>query len=97
MGGFEYNEFLSLLDRYENLYLDTAMIFISDNIFPERKPKRPNSDDLVKYSERILFGSDFPNIPYDYQNSIEGLLNLGLPKEVYKNIFYRNAETLFLS
>ncbi|MEJ2277445.1 MAG: amidohydrolase family protein [Candidatus Lokiarchaeota archaeon] len=81
MGGFEYNKFLKFLDHYENLYLDTAMIYIPNNIFPERKPKLPNKEELIRYSDRILFGSDFPNIPYDYENSRKGLLNLDLPKK----------------
>ncbi|TFF88117.1 MAG: amidohydrolase [Promethearchaeota archaeon] len=96
MGGFEYKKFIKLVDQYENLYLDTAMIFIPENIFPERKSKLPDKEDIISYSDKILFGSDFPNIPYDYENSVKGLLNLELPKSVYVKIFYENAKRLFL-
>ena len=71
------------------------MIYIPDNVFPERKSKRPKPEDLVSYQDRILFGSDFPNIPYDYQFSTKGLLELDLSKSVYQNIFFNNAKRLF--
>ncbi len=95
MGAFEYKKFLHLLDKHENLYLDTTMIYIPDNIFPERKSKRPKPEELISYQDRILFGSDFPNIPYAYQFSTKGLLELELPKNVYQNIFFNNAKRLF--
>ncbi|MFX1377117.1 MAG: amidohydrolase family protein [Promethearchaeota archaeon] len=95
MGAFEYRKFLNLLDKHEHLYLDTTMIYIPGNIFPERKVKRPKSDDLISYQDRILYGTDFPNIPYDYDLSTKGLLNLDLNKAFYQDIFYNNAKRLF--
>jgi predicted TIM-barrel fold metal-dependent hydrolase len=95
MGAFEYKKFLNLLDKHENLYLDTTMIYIPNNIFPERKVKRPKPEDLISYQDRILYGSDFPNIPYDYKLSTKGLLELELPREFYENIFMNNAKRLF--
>ncbi|MCK4238466.1 MAG: amidohydrolase family protein, partial [Candidatus Lokiarchaeota archaeon] len=79
----------------ENMYLDTTMIYIRDNIFPERKIKRPKPEVLLSYQDRILFGSDFPNIPYSYENSLLGLLDLDLSRNFYKDIFYKNAKKLF--
>lgn len=95
MGAFEYKKFLKLLDKYENLYLDTTMIYIPENIFPERVAKRPNSEELISYQDRILFGTDFPNIPYEYTLSTKGLLGLDLSKSFYENIFFNNAKRLF--
>lgn len=95
MGAFEYNKFLSLLDRYDNLYLDTTMIYIPNNIFRERVTKRPGYDALLKYQKKILFGTDFPNIPYNYKNSTRGLLDLGLPRQFYENVFFNNAKKIF--
>jgi predicted TIM-barrel fold metal-dependent hydrolase len=94
MGAFEYQKFLKLLDKYKNLYLDTAMIYIPNNIFPERESKRPGSKKLLSYQDRIVFGSDFPNIPYDYENSTRGLLELDLPKKFYESIFHNNAKRM---
>lgn len=95
MGAFEYKKFLHLLDKHENLYLDTTMIYIPDNIFPERGTKRPKLEDLLAYQEKILFGSDFPNIPYEYENATRGLLEFDLSKNFYANIFYNNAKKIF--
>ena len=95
MGAFEYNKFLNLLDKYENLYLDTTMIYIPNNIFRERKTKRPTPEDLLHYQDRILFGSDFPNIPYEYQNSTRGLLDFELPRNFYEKVFFYNAKRIF--
>jgi hypothetical protein len=95
MGAFEYKEFLMLLDKHENLYLDTAVIFIPDNVFPERIVKRTTPEELTSYQDRILFGSDFPNIPFEYQQSTKGLLELDLSKKFYENIFFNNAKRLF--
>ena len=95
MGAFEYKKFLHLLDRHENLYLDTTMIYIPDNIFPERKSKQPKPEELISYQDRILFGSDFPNIPYDYQFSTKGLLEFELSRSFYEDIFFNNAKRLF--
>jgi len=95
MGAFEYEKFLGLLDSYQNLFLDTAMIYIPENIFPERVTKRPTKQDLVDYQDRILFGSDFPNIPYEYEYSTKGLLGLDLSRKFYQNIFYNNAKRIF--
>ena len=94
-GAFEYQKFMRLLDKFENLYLDTAMVFIPNNIFPERKIKQPDPGDLVSYQDKILFGSDFPNIPYEYERSTKGLLELDLPREFYEKIFFENAKKLF--
>jgi predicted TIM-barrel fold metal-dependent hydrolase len=95
LGAFEYKKFFNLLDKHENLYLDTAMIYIPDNIFPERTVKRPKQEILVSYQDRILFGSDFPNIPYEYEHSTKGLFDLNMPHKFYKKIFYENAKRIF--
>ena len=95
MGAFEYQEFIGLLDKYDNLYLDSAMVFIPNNIFPERKIKRPAPEILLSYQDRILFGSDFPNIPYEYERSSLGFLEMDLPRNFYEDIFYNNAQRLF--
>ena len=95
MGAFEYKKFLKLLDKHENLYLDTAVIFIPDNVFPERVVKRTTPEELISYQDRILFGSDYPNIPHDYQQSTKGLLEFDLPRDFYENIFFNNSKQLF--
>ncbi|HEC40459.1 MAG TPA: hypothetical protein ENI29_19615, partial [bacterium] len=95
MGAFEYKKFLKLLDKHENLYLDTAVIFIPDNVFPERVVKRTTPEELISYQDKILFGSDYPNIPHDYRQSTKGLLEFDLPRDFYEDIFFNNSKQLF--
>ena len=95
MGAFEYDKFIKLLDKHDNMYLDTAMIYIPQNIFPERKLNRPKPEVLLSYQDKVLFGSDFPNIPYSYENSMLGLLEFDLSRSFYENIFFKNAKKLF--
>jgi len=97
MGIYEYKKFFDLLDKYENLYLDTAMVYIPNSIFEKwnKNTELPKPEELLSYQDRILFGSDFPSIPYDYELSTSKLFELELPKSFYKDIFYNNARKLF--
>lgn len=74
---------LQLLD---NLYLDTAIVFIPLDLFTKWKTnfQHPVKEMIISYQNRILYGSDFPNIPYNYDISIQGLLDLELDYRTYK-------------
>lgn len=90
MGGYEYLEFMELLDAHENLYLDTSYSFW---------PQFPQSFDLGNafleaHKDRILYGSDFPNIILPREDEIEGLLSRNLSQEFYDRVFYENGRRL---
>ena len=53
------------------------------------------NEEINELSDRILFGSDFPNIPYQYENSIQGWLQREMEPSFYEKLFFRNAELLF--
>jgi uncharacterized protein len=95
MGLFETDEFFALMDRYPNLYLDTTMAFGPTMQALNSKVWDPAT--IERYASRILFGSDFPNLPYDYEEERRGLLALNLSREAYEQIFYHNATTLLAS
>jgi predicted TIM-barrel fold metal-dependent hydrolase len=96
-GAYEYEKFFKLLDKYENLYFDSAMVYIPLDIFKKWKSElyHPRKELIISYQDRILYGSDFPNIPYDYPVSTKGLFDLDLEKSIYKKIFYENAKKVF--
>lgn len=97
LGTYEFEKFFGILDEYDNIFLDTAMVYIDLDLFQKwkKKIKLPKPELLLSYEDRLFYGSDFPNIPYDYEFSTKGLLELDLPKKFYENIFYNNAKRIF--
>ena len=63
--------------------------------FTRIDPRIVQDADLVRHSERILFGSDFPNLPYPYEEERRGLWARDLPVAVYERIFSANACRVF--
>ncbi|MDR7166603.1 putative TIM-barrel fold metal-dependent hydrolase [Nocardia kruczakiae] len=94
MGLPEYSPFLDLAERYDNVHLDTTMSFT--DFIEERNPfPRTEYGRLAELGERILFGSDFPNIPYSYAHALEALERLDLGAEWLRAVCYGNAARLF--
>jgi len=50
---------------------------------------------LADRGDRILLGSDFPNIPYPYLTQLEGLARLDLGADWLRAVCYDNAARLF--
>ncbi len=96
MGAFETRACLGLLDRFPNLHLDTTMAMTPASFpFTAIDPGVVRDADLVRHQDRIVFGSDFPNLPYPYEEERRGLWARDLPLDVYRRIFYENGRTLF--
>ncbi|MDP9165751.1 MAG: amidohydrolase [Actinomycetota bacterium] len=95
MGMPEYGAFFDLADRYPEVRLDTTMAFTPfvEEIDPFPPAERPR---LVALGDRILFGSDFPNIPYGYLEAIRVLTELdGIDDDWLRNVLHDNAAQLF--
>ncbi|WP_242676865.1 amidohydrolase family protein [Rhodococcus sp. ABRD24] len=94
MGMPEYAEFLDLADRYPNVCLDTTMAFtdFSESQIPFPRSEVPRLRDL---QDRILFGSDFPNIPYSYLDALEALERFDLGDDWVRAVAHHNAAVLF--
>ena len=56
---------------------------------------RERMDDLVALGDRVLFGSDFPNIPYPYEHAVDAVRRLGLGEEWERKVLHDNAARLF--
>jgi predicted TIM-barrel fold metal-dependent hydrolase len=96
MGAFETRLAFQLLDRYPHLHLDTTMAMSTATLaYTGIDPAVVRDGDLVRYADRILFGSDFPNLPYPYEAERTGLWARNLPLDVYRRIFYENARAFF--
>lgn len=95
MGLPEYGEFLDLAEQHAGVHLDTTMAFTpfieADHPFPaDQRPR------LLELGDRILFGSDFPNIPYRYLDAVRAVVDLGFGDEWLRSVFHDNAERLGL-
>lgn len=93
LGMPEYQAFLDLAERYENVHLDTTMAFVD---FWEETPVDPELVARLQHlGERILFGTDFPNIPYAYAHQVEVLQRLDLGDDWLRGVLWHNAARLF--
>ncbi|MFD5266284.1 amidohydrolase family protein [Streptomyces sp. NPDC058335] len=94
MGMPEYTDFLDLAERYDEVRLDTTMVFTD---FSERLSPFPATElgRLADLGDRILLGSDFPNIPYPYVHQLEALERLGLGDEWLRGVCHENGARLF--
>ena len=92
MGAYEYSGFMELLDDHPGLYLDTAFAF-----FREMQGKGMfdlGNEALEKHRNRIVYGSDFPNLIFPRESEIETLLGYNLSQGFYDSVFYRNGMSL---
>ncbi|MFC0530760.1 amidohydrolase family protein [Phytohabitans kaempferiae] len=91
MGAPDYAAFLGLAERYERVALDTTMAFTPffDQFMPFPPALLPRLRDLG-LAGRVLLGSDFPNIPYEYSDQLAGLVRLDLGDEWLRAICWTN-------
>jgi uncharacterized protein len=92
LGAHDQQAFLALTERYPNLYLDTTMVLAPvAQQYVGADPAAVSDADIVRYQDRILFGSDFPLIPYAYEEERRWAVTRDLPERVQRKIFYENA------
>lgn len=89
MGAYEYRGFLDLLDCHPSLYLDTSYAFFKE--MQESGGFNLGGETLEKYSDRILYGSDFPNLILPRESEMETLLGYNLSPEFYQKVFHDNG------
>lgn len=88
--GFDETEsYRNLIETYDNCWLDTTMVLTDYFQFKERI-------DLKHYrNDRVIFGTDFPNIPYAWDREIKSLASAGLSRDVFEKISWKNAVEFF--
>ncbi|MDB4928989.1 MAG: amidohydrolase family protein [Myxococcaceae bacterium] len=88
LGADEFAGYLDLLDRYENLWLDTTMAIAG--YFPGDVP----ADLFPGRASRLLYGTDFPNLPYAWDRELRRLLDV-VPAAERAAVLSGNALALF--
>ena len=93
MGMPEYRDMAGLALRHPNAHLDTSVAFTA---FTERRFPFPADlvEVLASHPDRVVLGSDFPNIPHPYAEQLAGLASLGLGDDWLRAVCYRNAARL---
>jgi predicted TIM-barrel fold metal-dependent hydrolase len=94
MGMPEYADFLALAEAYPSVLLDTTMAFTD---FAERLHGFPAAERgrLAGLGDRILLGTDFPNIPYPYEHQLAALERLGLGDDWLRAVCHGNGARVF--
>jgi predicted TIM-barrel fold metal-dependent hydrolase len=89
LGADEFATYRRLLDKYDNLWLDTAMM-LADYLPVENLPR------LVEFRpERVMYGTDFPQIPYAWDRELKRIGGLGLTEDRLALILKGNALEFF--
>ena len=90
LGADELDGYARLLERHDNLWLDTTMTlagyFGDDTPAFRMVEARP---------DRIMYGTDFPNIPFAWDHELRRLSALELPEETLAMILRGTATKLF--
>lgn len=87
MGGLEYGAFGELLAAHPDIFLDTAFAFLPGL----GSVCDLEAEFLEKHRERILYGSDFPNVLFPREEEIDALLSLDLSQKFYDAVFRDNG------
>lgn len=88
-GADEFAGYAALLERHDNLWLDSTMMLA--DYFPGEVPRSL----LEMRPERVLYGSDFPNLPYAWDRELRLLRDLRLRPDTLEWLCGRTARQLF--
>lgn len=89
LGADEFDAYERLVLRHDNLWLDTTMVVAG--YLPGEVPWR-----LVRARpERVLYGTDFPNLPYAWDREVHALAGAGLPEAALARVLGETARALF--
>jgi predicted TIM-barrel fold metal-dependent hydrolase len=89
LGVDESDKFEAMLADYPGLYLDTTMA--ATGYFPYE----PSPDIIRRHPDRILYGTDYPNLPYAWDRELKMLRSLNLPPADEAAVLGGNAMRLF--
>jgi hypothetical protein len=92
-GAPEYAQHLTFAERYPNVHLDTTMVGTDylNRVAPFPRELLPR---LAALQDRIVLGSDFPNIPYPYATQLSALERFGLGDDWLRAVCWDNGHRL---
>jgi len=90
MGVPDTAAYCALMPTHANLFLDTTMAFA----MPSPVDRRIDPALVRAHAGRILYGTDFPNTPYPYNEERRGIQACGLDDAALEAILAGNARRL---
>jgi uncharacterized protein len=92
-GAPEYAEHLGFARRYPNVHLDTTMV--GTRFMDALAPVPPDVvAELGELGDRVVLGSDFPNIPYPYAEQLAALERFDLGEQWLRAVCWDNGARL---
>jgi predicted TIM-barrel fold metal-dependent hydrolase len=85
LGADELDAYGRLLERYDNLWLDTTMVMA--DYFPVEHPERL----VAQRPERVMYGTDFPIIPYAWDRELVRIKQAGFSDDALERILGKTA------
>jgi predicted TIM-barrel fold metal-dependent hydrolase len=89
LGFDELTAYRELIEKYDNLWLDTTLV-ITDYF-----PIEPQIALRDYRPDRVMYGTDFPNIPYAWDRELKELTALDITQATLERIAYKNAVEFF--
>jgi predicted TIM-barrel fold metal-dependent hydrolase len=93
MGMPEYDEFLGFAEDYANVHVDTTMCF-TDSFGSQAELGRELAPRLAALQDKVVLGTDFPNIPHPFAHQLEVLARLDLGDDWLRSVCWHNGARL---
>lgn len=91
LGADEFEAYAALVRKYDRLWVDTTMAI--GGYLPIAGPNPMNI--FGSRMERVLYGSDFPNLPYAWDRELGVLERSALSSDALEAVCFGNACDLF--
>lgn len=89
LGADEFDAYRHLIEAYDTLWLDTTMT-LGDYLPFDGIP------DIADLREdRVIYGTDFPNLPYAWDREIKAVAAMNLPEQRLRRFLGENAAELY--
>lgn len=89
LGADEFESYCRMSQTYDNLWLDTTMT-LSDYLPFDGIP---NLTEMR--ADRIIYGSDFPNLPYAWDRELQRIAGLNIGRSGLSKLLERNAAEFY--
>ncbi len=86
----DQQRYIALAQHEPRLFLDTTMAFAPQS---HMRPEATRAD-VERIAHQLVYGTDFPNISYEYDGELRGLRALGLDDATLHAITTENARRL---